>query len=317
MQVVLQAFQRLLGAPKEEDGWARRAARTVLEVTLVLLGFVSLSFLGSFLAFEDVIGRTVAAIAVASFYACLYAAVALRHSRLPAAWSSVAMIVLELALLAILLPFLVGLAHLVVPKQFLDLFLSTTKESAWSVLAFLAVVLFASRGWGRYVGRAAQIAAARETSRVYEKLAHEDTLTGLPNRRRFEMEANAWLAERANTGREMSLLMIDVNRFKFINDTFTHNVGDEVLKGIGELLRAKVRKTDLAARLAGDEFVVVLQDAGAGFAQQMAQRLMEAVASRDWSSIAAGLPVTISVGFATAAEGESLADLMHRSDQQM
>lgn len=317
MQVVLQAFQRLFAMPKADDTWARRAARTVLEVTLVLLGFTSLSFLVSHLEFEDVTARTVVAIVVGSAYAALYTAVVLRHSRMPQAWSSVALLVLELAMLAILLPFLVGLSHLVVPKRFLDLFVGTTNETAWGILVLLAVVLFASRGWGRYVGRSARIAAANETSRVYERLAHEDVLTGLPNRRRFEQDATAWLSESAAGGGGVSVLMIDVNRFKFINDTFTHNVGDEVLKGIAEVLKSNVRKTDLAARLAGDEFVVVLRDADEGFARQMAQRLMDAVSRRDWSTIATGLPVSISVGCATAAKGEPLVDLMHRSDQQM
>lgn len=317
MQTVIQAFQRLFAAPSGDDAWPRRAARTVLEVSLVLLGFISMSMLVSRLEFDDVAARGAAAIVVGSGYAALYLAASRRHQRTPAAWSSVALVVLELALLAILLPILVGLAHLVVPRQFLDLFVSTANETAWGLLTLFAVTLFASRGWGRYVSRSAQVAAANETSRVYERLAHEDTLTGLPNRRRFEQDASAWLADRAGQSGPVSLLMIDVNRFKYINDTFTHNIGDEVLKGIAEVLKSKVRKTDLAARLAGDEFVVVLRDADEDFAQQMARRLMDAVRERDWTSIAAGLPVSISVGCSTAVDGESLLDLMHRSDQKM
>lgn len=126
MQVVLQAFQRLSATPKADDAWARCAARTVLEVTLVLLGFSSVSFLVSHLQFEGVTARTVVAIVMGSAYAALYTAVVLRHSGMPKAWSSVALLVLELAMLAILLPFLVGLSHLVVPKEFLDMFVGTT-----------------------------------------------------------------------------------------------------------------------------------------------------------------------------------------------
>jgi diguanylate cyclase (GGDEF)-like protein len=317
MQTVIQAFQRLFAAPSGDDSWVRRSARAVLEVSLVLLGFISMSLLVSHLEWDAVAARGAAAIVVGSVYAALYMAVSSRHSRIPAAWSSVALVVLELALLAILLPILVGLTHLVVPHQFLDLFLSTANETAWGVLTFLAVVLFASRGWGRYVSRSAQVAAANETSRVYERLAHEDALTGLPNRRRFEQEASSWLADNTGQSGSVSLLMIDVNNFKYINDTFTHNIGDEVLKGIAEVLKSKVRKSDLAARLAGDEFVVVLRGADQRFAQQMARRLMDAVRERDWTSIASGLHVSISVGCSTAAEGESLLDLVHRSDQQM
>lgn len=316
MQMVLQALKRLFSSPSDDDGWGRRAARTVLEVSLVLLGFTTMSLVLSQLELDDVAARVAAAIVVGSGYAGLYLAVSRRHSRIPAAWSSVALVVLELALLGILLPFLVGLAHVLVPRQYLELFTSTANETAWGVLTFFAVVLFACRGWGRYVSRSAQMAVATETSRIYERLAHEDPLTGLPNRRRFEQDAPAWLAATGRAG-PVSLLMIDVNRFKYINDTFTHNIGDEVLKGIAEVLKSKVRKTDLAARLAGDEFVVVLRDADESFAQQMAWRLMDAVRERDWTSIAEGLPVSISVGCSTAAQGESLLDLMHKSDQQM
>jgi diguanylate cyclase (GGDEF)-like protein len=121
-------------------------------------------------------------------------------------------------------------------------------------------------------------------------------LTGLPNRRVLESS----LAEQQHTpvtpGCSLSLLMIDVDHFKRVNDTFSHETGDLVLKRVAEVLRNSVRETDTVSRYGGEEFVVMLRGAGESVAVAQAERLRAAVANDTQIAV----PVTISLGVATA-----------------
>ncbi|MFZ5548838.1 MAG: GGDEF domain-containing protein [Pseudomonadota bacterium] len=139
----------------------------------------------------------------------------------------------------------------------------------------------------------------------------EDALTGLPNRRRFEcrMDRRDWT--------NVHLLMIDVDRFKRINDCHSHQVGDEVLKRIAAVLRAGVRSTDFAARLAGDEFVVALFDLDDAAAQATAARLKLAVSAQAWGDIAPSLNVSISVGVTRGEADSKFAEVLRQSDAAM
>jgi diguanylate cyclase (GGDEF)-like protein len=149
------------------------------------------------------------------------------------------------------------------------------------------------------------------------RLAGEDPLTGLPNRRVFESRLAARLDPASRDERPPTLLMIDVDRFKAINDGHSHLVGDRVLKAIANLLKFNVRDDDLAARLAGDEFVVVLSNADAEFAAKVVHRIREAVDTHDWNSIAPGLRVSLSIGIASARAGDSIEDVLARGDKLM
>jgi len=155
------------------------------------------------------------------------------------------------------------------------------------------------------------------TSRQLEKLSLEDTLTGIPNRRSFELYAAELLRVGMERGQPPCVALIDVDRFKQINDQFSHQVGDAVLKHIGHILKSHVREEDMAARLAGDEFVIVFKNAELRIAQQVCARIQAAVRSFDWPSIAPGLESSISVGVAVALPGDSVESLTHRSDQAM
>lgn len=154
-----------------------------------------------------------------------------------------------------------------------------------------------------------------QDSRLYQRLAMEDGLTGLANRRQFEGLLSAQLLSRL-TG-SVGLVMIDVDRFKQINDGFSHNVGDEVLRGIAQILKAQTRPVDLPARLAGDEFVIVLNEADPAVAAQVCARIQQAVRAFDWSAIAAGLQVSISLGLTMAQDGDTVVSLLARSDERM
>ncbi|MET0210559.1 MAG: GGDEF domain-containing protein [Burkholderiaceae bacterium] len=153
---------------------------------------------------------------------------------------------------------------------------------------------------------------AGEAQRL-EKLSMEDPLTGLANRRSFEDHARAQLA----TGGVVSLALIDVDDFKQVNDRHSHLVGDQVLDQISRLMRQHVREHDVAARLAGDEFVLLLKGATQDIAQHACRRLEEAVRRHDWPAVSPGLSVSISIGAAQRQDGDTLESLLARSDAAM
>lgn len=155
------------------------------------------------------------------------------------------------------------------------------------------------------------------SSRQLEKLSLEDPLTGIPNRRNFERYAAELLQRGLERGQPPCLALIDVDKFKHINDNFSHQVGDEVLKRIARILKSHLRDDDIAARLGGDEFVIAFKTADLKVAQQVCSRISAAVHDFDWSSISAGLQSSISVGVAQAQPGDTVAALTHRSDLAM
>ena len=155
------------------------------------------------------------------------------------------------------------------------------------------------------------------TSRQLEKLSLEDPLTNIPNRRSFERFASELLRAGLERRQPPCMALIDVDKFKQVNDDFSHQVGDEVLKRIAQILKAHVRSDDLAARLGGDEFVIVFKSANLAVAQLVCQRIVTGVRQFDWSSISAGLQASISVGVARAEPGDTVSTLTHRSDHAM
>ena len=151
-----------------------------------------------------------------------------------------------------------------------------------------------------------------------EKLALEDPMTGIANRRCFEQVAMQSLrASQADGGRPLCLALIDVDRFKEVNDGHSHLVGDKVLQVIAALLTEHVRDEDLAARLAGDEFVLVLRRTELTRASEICERVCSAVADYNWQAMSPGLAVTISVGVAQSQLDDTLESLVHRSDIAM
>ena len=151
-----------------------------------------------------------------------------------------------------------------------------------------------------------------------EKLALEDPMTGIANRRCFEQVATQCLREsRTHGARAACLALIDVDRFKQVNDGHGHGVGDKVLQVIAAMLCEHVRDEDLAARLAGDEFVLLLRRTELTKAAEVCERVRRAVADYNWPAISPGLAVTISIGLAQSRLGDTLETLMHRSDVAM
>jgi diguanylate cyclase (GGDEF)-like protein len=146
-------------------------------------------------------------------------------------------------------------------------------------------------------------------------LALADPLTGLPNRRALDRALAETLAACA-PGAAPAVAMVDVDRFKQINDTISHAHGDEVLRGVAAALRSSLRAPDLVARYGGDEFVVVLPDTAPADAAAALGRAAGAVAAMP-SGAASGRPVTLSVGVVGALPGEAAEEVLSRADAAM
>lgn len=155
------------------------------------------------------------------------------------------------------------------------------------------------------------------TARQLELLSLEDTLTGIPNRRHFEQYAAELLRVGLERGQPPCMALVDVDKFKHINDNFSHKVGDAVLKRIAQILKSHVREDDMAARLGGDEFVIIFKTADLKVAQQVCQRIRIAVRDYDWSGISPALHSSVSVGVVRAEPGDTVESLSHRSDTAM
>ena len=149
--------------------------------------------------------------------------------------------------------------------------------------------------------RLAELAATlEERNRGLEQLSVTDALTGLHNRRGFAGRISYEVSRTARSGGAVSLLMLDVDRFKRINDTWQHEFGDEVLRHVGPRMAGLLRKTDLVARLGGDEFAVVLPDTEASGAEQAAQKLLQGFAQSPLLASPSGEPLTVTMSFGVA-----------------
>ena len=158
--------------------------------------------------------------------------------------------------------------------------------------------------------------SAREYERQLHALAHSDHLTGLPNRRSYEERLAQAIARSRRSAMAMALVYLDVDHFKQINDSLGHASGDAVLREFARRLSATVRSTDTVARLAGDEFVIVLEQVGsARECARIADKLLEAVRA---DFLVDGQPrrITISIGIAWSAHPEP-ATLAHTADEAL
>ena len=154
-------------------------------------------------------------------------------------------------------------------------------------------------------------------ARQFEKLSFEDVLTGLANRRRFAQHLPEMLRRGFERAEPPLVAFIDIDKFKGINDRYSHQVGDEVLKHIALILKNFVRAGDLPARIAGDEFVIAFSGMDSETMEQLCNRISTAVSQFDWSQIHDGLQVNVSIGIARAQNGDTVESLLHRSDTAM
>ena len=152
-------------------------------------------------------------------------------------------------------------------------------------------------------------------------LSNRDPLTGLVNRRSFEMTLEREMDRVARAGEPALLLMIDIDHFKRVNDAHGHPAGDQVIRAVAAALAQSVRPMDTVARIGGEEFAVVLPNCPPSFGPTVAERMRTAVAAQEVELAPAGplLQVTISLGAAFAPQWVRSSPLlwMERADRQL
>ncbi len=159
-----------------------------------------------------------------------------------------------------------------------------------------------------------------DTNLVLQRLMNSDGLTGLSNRRHFDeyLELEWRRAMRDQT--QLSLLMIDVDFFKPVNDTYGHDVGDKVLQELASRIRDNIRTVDMACRVGGEEFTIILPATELHLAQKIAERIRKSIAGKPFSAGADGatLNITVSVGLSTLiGANDTVEDFLKRADQAL
>jgi diguanylate cyclase len=142
------------------------------------------------------------------------------------------------------------------------------------------------------------------------RISLEDPLTGLANRRHTD--------ELLAAGVEAyTVALVDVDHFKRVNDTYSHQIGDEVLRELAGVLRACCRGGDVAARYGGEEFAVLFHDLPATEAAAAAERIRRTVEAHAWGGVTAGLAVTVSIGVAAAGEARHAGGMLSMADRRL
>ncbi len=161
--------------------------------------------------------------------------------------------------------------------------------------------------------------ALRQNMQHALELAVVDPLTRLNNRRFLESHLASALDRAAHVGRPLSLMLVDVDHFKSVNDGHGHDAGDEVLRTLAQRIRRVVRTADLVCRLGGEEFVIVMSDTPLSVAARIAERMRVAVQSSPFkiNAPAGLLSVTVSIGLAERSADANPDALMRRADKAL
>ncbi|QDM00095.1 diguanylate cyclase [Rhodopseudomonas palustris] len=154
-----------------------------------------------------------------------------------------------------------------------------------------------------------------ERTRKLKRLALADPLTGLANRRSLLERIDREVARSAGSGDELSLLFIDVDHFKTINDTLGHAAGDAALIEVARLIEQSLRRTDFVGRLGGEEFVAVLAKTGEAGACEAADTIRRTISRHEFDGL--GRPVTVSIGVSSHGSGDDGTALLDRADHAM
>ncbi len=156
-----------------------------------------------------------------------------------------------------------------------------------------------------------RMVAMEETARTMRKLANTDALTGLANRRQGEEQLARELRRAERYGRAFSVLMLDIDHFKDLNDRFGHQACDDVLVDLSRRIGSMVRASDTVARWGGEEFLLLTPETGIGDAQRLAEMIRSHVAD---NSLGGRYQVTVSLGVASYRPGDTLGSLVARAD---
>ena len=163
----------------------------------------------------------------------------------------------------------------------------------------------------------AALSAMQERVAELERLADTDTLTPLPNRRRFLRELERVVAVASRHGTPAALLYIDIDGLKAINDEHGHGAGDAALVHVANILAKLVRSTDVAARIGGDEFALILDHLDHDSAIEAAERIARFIADNPVDLGGRTVWLKASIGTAMILPGDSAEDAMRRADRNM
>ena len=163
----------------------------------------------------------------------------------------------------------------------------------------------------------ASLAEMRERLAELERLADTDPLTPLPNRRRFLRELERVVGQANRHGTPAAVLYVDLDSLKAINDAYGHFAGDAALIHVARLLAGLIRSTDVAARIGGDEFALILDHLDHNSAIETADRIARCIAANPLDIGGTEVSLQASIGTATILSGDSVEDVMQRADRNM
>ncbi len=162
-----------------------------------------------------------------------------------------------------------------------------------------------------------QVSELKKNLDNVKREALTDGLTGLANRKAFDKQILEWTEDCARDGKQMCLLMLDIDHFKSFNDTYGHQTGDQVLRLVARELTDGVKGRDFAARFGGEEFAIMLPETPLAGAQRVAEALRKAVEAKEVVNKANNQKlgrITLSIGIAEFASGETVLDFIDRAD---
>lgn len=175
-----------------------------------------------------------------------------------------------------------------------------------------------------YAGEPAILVSMNDISQrkqLEDELFHQantDSLTNISNRRYFMVQAEQEIRRARRFGRDLSIIMMDLDRFKWINDNLGHATGDSVLEGVVKASQESLRESDIMGRLGGEEFAVLLPETGLGAAMEAAGRLLEHIAETPIATIKGVVHCTTSLGVAQLKEDDhTVDDLLRRADEAL
>jgi diguanylate cyclase (GGDEF)-like protein len=162
-----------------------------------------------------------------------------------------------------------------------------------------------------------QVAQLQDRVEQLDHLAHQDSLIDLPNRRGFMRELERLIARVSRYDAHAAMLFVDLDGLKSINDTFGHRAGDQALIQVAGLLESGVRKSDVVARIGGDEFGILLENADEKSAHETAARLIEMIAACEFMHDGDSLPLSVAIGVGMIDAQDNADEVMARADEQM